>query len=61
MRGTHQGDFFGIPPTGKQVSWTWTEIDRIEDGKFVESWLNGDDLGPMQQLGAIPQMAQAGS
>jgi predicted ester cyclase len=60
MRGTHQGDLMGIPPTGKQVSWTGIEIDRIKDGKYVESWLNTDDLGLMQQLGVIPQMAQAG-
>ena len=60
LRGTHQGDFFGIPPTGKQLSWTGIEIDRIEHGKYVESWLNTDDLGMMQQLGVIPQMAQAG-
>jgi predicted ester cyclase len=51
----------GIPPTGKQVSFTGIEIDRINDGKFVEGWANSDDLGLMQQLGVIPQMAQAGT
>jgi steroid delta-isomerase-like uncharacterized protein len=61
MRGTHQGDFMGIPPTGKQVSFTGIEIDRIKDGQFVESWVNEDHLGLMQQLGAIPQMAQGGA
>ena len=61
MRGTHQGDFMGMPPTGKQVSWTGIDIERIEAGKFVESWANFDDLGLMQQLGAIPQMAQTGA
>ena len=61
VRGTHQGDLMGMPPTGKQVSWTGIEIDRIEDGKFVESWMNTDDLGLMQQLGAIPQMAPTGA
>ena len=59
-RATHQGEFMGIPPTGKRLSWTWIEIDRIKDGKIVECWDNSDDLGLMQQLGAIPQMAQAG-
>ena len=58
MRATHRGEFMGIPPTGKQVSFTGIEIDRIKDGKFVESWFNEDDLGLLQQLGAIPQMAQ---
>jgi predicted ester cyclase len=61
MRGTHQGDFMGIAPTGKQISYTWIAIDRIKDGKFVEGWANSDDLGLMQQLGAIPQMAQTGA
>ena len=61
IRATHQGEFMGIPPTGKQVSWTGIGIDRIKDGKFVESWMNEDNLGLMQQLGAIPQMAQGGA
>jgi steroid delta-isomerase-like uncharacterized protein len=56
-RGTHQGDFMGIPPTGKQISVTGIGIDRIEDGKFVESWGNFDALGLLQQLGVIPEMA----
>jgi predicted ester cyclase len=50
----------GVPPTGKQVSWTAIEIERIEDDRFVERWSISDDLGLMQQLGAIPQMTQAG-
>jgi steroid delta-isomerase-like uncharacterized protein len=58
FRGTHQGDLMGIPPTGKQVSFTAIEIDRIEDGKLVETWEGRDDLGFLQQLGVIPQMAQ---
>ena len=59
MRGTHQGEFMGIPPTGKRVSLIGINIARIKDGKFVEGWNNEDDLGLMQQLGAIPQMAHA--
>ena len=61
IRGTHRGEFMGIPPTGKQASLTGIEIDRIEDDKFVETWANTDVLGFLQQLGAIPQMAQARS
>ena len=61
FRGTHQGEFMGIPPTGKQVSVTGIAIDRIKDGKFVEGWMNEDNLGLLQQLGAIPQMAQTGA
>jgi steroid delta-isomerase-like uncharacterized protein len=61
MRGTHRGDLMGIPPTGQQASLTGIEIDRIEDGKIVETWVSRDDLGFLQQLGVIPQMAQTGA
>ena len=61
VRGTHQGDFMGIPPTGKQIRWTAIAISRIEDGKFVEDWFSSDDLGFLPQVGAIPQMAQGGA
>src|SRR3954452_4558605 len=50
---THQGEFQGIPPTGKQV--TGITIHRLDDGKIVEEWENPDLLGLMQQLGAIPK------
>jgi predicted ester cyclase len=57
-RGTHQGPYWGltfqdISPTGKQVAWTETAIDRIVDGKIVENWVNEDALGRLQQLGAL--------
>jgi predicted ester cyclase len=52
--GTHRGEFMGIAPTGKKVTWTEIGILRIEDGKVVESWFETDMLGLMQQLGAIP-------
>ncbi len=56
-RGTHQGDFAGIPATGKQVTITGITIDRIEGGKIVESWNEYNQLGLLQQLGAIPEQA----
>jgi steroid delta-isomerase-like uncharacterized protein len=52
--GTHQGEYFGIPATGKRVKWTVTTTFRIADGKIREAWLNYDRLGVMQQLGVIP-------
>jgi len=52
--GTHQGEFFGIPPTGKRIRSTGINIFRIANGKIVEHWNNADDLGLMQQLGVIP-------
>jgi predicted ester cyclase len=63
-RGTHMGEYRsliykGIPPTGKQVTWTETWIYRIADGKFVEFWSNEDDVGRLQQIGALPMPGQA--
>ena len=58
-RGTHQGELFGIDPTGKQVTITGVTIDRFSGGKIVESWDTWDTFGLMQQLGVVPQMAQA--
>ena len=50
---THLGEFQGLPPTGKQVSLSIMHIDRVEDGKIVEHWGQGDALGLMQQLGIV--------
>ena len=63
-RGTHTGEYWGltykgIPPTDKQVTWTETQIFRIADGKIVEQWSNEDDLGRLQQVGALPMPGQA--
>lgn len=59
LRGTHQGTFQGIPPTGRQVTITGISIRRIAGGKLVEGWTNADLLGLLQQLGAVPERAQA--
>jgi steroid delta-isomerase-like uncharacterized protein len=53
-RGTHQGEFQGIPATGKRVCVSAIAIARIADGKLAEWWENADVLGLMQQIGAIP-------
>jgi steroid delta-isomerase-like uncharacterized protein len=55
-RGTHTGNFLGIPPTGKQVVFTSTEFYRVAGGKLAEEWVELDMLGLLQQLGAIPSM-----
>ncbi len=54
ITGTHKGEFQGIPPTGKQVTWTAIAILGIIGGKLVEAWIVVDMLGLMQQIGAIP-------
>jgi steroid delta-isomerase-like uncharacterized protein len=53
-RGTQEGEFMGIPPTGKSVSIGVIDIIRMADGKVVEHWGQMDSMGMMQQLGAIP-------
>jgi len=51
FRGTQSGQLMGIPPTGKQVTVTGVAIDRIADGKLVESWLEMDAQRMLQDLG----------
>jgi predicted ester cyclase len=58
MRGTHRGDFFGLPPTGRLVEMQGVHIVRIADGRVIEHWGSNDDLGLMRQLGAIPAPAE---
>ncbi len=53
-RGTHQGAFAGIPATGKPVQFTGIDIFRIANGQMAEEWLMYDQLGLLQQIGAIP-------
>ena len=60
-RGTHQGELMGSAPTGNTVEITGMSFSRISEGKIVEAWYNGDDLGMMQQIGAVPEPGQAGS
>jgi steroid delta-isomerase-like uncharacterized protein len=57
-RGTHQGELFGVAPSGNQVELSGITISRFEGGKFVEDWTNSDTLGLMQQIGAIPEPGQ---
>jgi steroid delta-isomerase-like uncharacterized protein len=59
MRGTHRGQFRGIVPTGNALEITGIGIFRFSEGKVVESWDNFDQLGMMQQLGAIPTPEQS--
>jgi predicted ester cyclase len=53
-RGTHTGDLMGIPPTGREVTVTGIQVERIAGGKLVEGYGTFDALGMLQQLGAVP-------
>lgn len=49
--GTHQGEFFGIPPTGKQVDFEEMALVRFVDAKMFVTWFETDLMTMMQQLG----------
>jgi steroid delta-isomerase-like uncharacterized protein len=53
--GTNQGEFMGMPATGKQVAFNVVDIIRFADGKLVEHWAVTDMLALLTQLGAIPE------
>jgi steroid delta-isomerase-like uncharacterized protein len=57
--GTHQGEFMGLAPTGKQLTPSALDIFRIVEGKVVEERVEFDTLRFFQQLGAIPPLAKA--
>lgn len=55
FEGTHRGEFQGIQPTGKRVSFSGMSIMRMEDGRIAELWGQFDAMTMLQQLGALSQ------
>lgn len=57
--GTHQGEFFGVGPTGKRIEMTGISIERFDErGKLVEEWPEYNLLGVLRQLGAVLEPEQ---
>lgn len=54
VRGTHLGDFMGIPATGRAITMAEAGILRFEGGQLVELWRVADELGLLRQLGVLP-------
>jgi steroid delta-isomerase-like uncharacterized protein len=54
VRGTHQGAFFGVPPSGKNIQVQAMNFYRLSGGQFVEERGQPDIFGLLQQIGAIP-------
>jgi predicted ester cyclase len=52
-RGTHEGAFLGVAPTGLRVEFETVDVMRVAEGKIVEHWGVGNLLKVMTQLGAI--------
>lgn len=50
---THQGEFRGVPATGKTVSVNGIHLHRVREGKIVEPWANWDRVAMLQQLGVL--------
>lgn len=53
LRGTHEGTFMGMEPTGESFEVQNMVFPRLEDGKITERWVLPDSLGMMQQLGIV--------
>jgi len=53
-KGTHKGDLMGIPASGRPVSFSMIQIQRIANGKIAEGWVTFDAMTMMQQVGAVP-------
>jgi steroid delta-isomerase-like uncharacterized protein len=50
MRGTHRGEYLGIPATGRPVSYVSHEFYRVEDGLIAEEWLCSDTASLLRQI-----------
>jgi steroid delta-isomerase-like uncharacterized protein len=54
VTGTHQGEYLGLPPTGRPVTYNEIFIFRFEGGRIAETWGVVDLLAQLRQLGAVP-------
>ncbi len=55
--GTHRNEWRGIPATNKTFVVSGMTMSKFDGDKIVESWVNADNLGMLQQLGIVPDMA----
>jgi predicted ester cyclase len=53
FRGTHVGEIFGVPATGRRISFEGLDLFRIANGKIQEFWSAYDTLSLAHQVGAI--------
>ena len=55
LRGTHTGEFMGMAPTGKEVTFGGAWLAHLSNGKLTEQWVYFDAVGLLRQLGALPR------
>ena len=56
--GRHEGELMGAAPTGREVEFTGLTVSRCRDGKIEEEWEIVDTITLLQQIGAVPELAQ---
>ena len=54
MNGTNTGPYMGRPPSGNPIRIVGMNLERLENGRFVEHWSYPDKLAALQQIGALP-------
>lgn len=54
LHGRHTGEFFGIPPTRREIALRSIHVIRYAGGREAETWALSDRLGLLQQLGVVP-------
>ena len=59
IRGRHEGELMGAAPTGRDIEFTGLTVSRCRDGRIEEEWELVDTVSLMQQIGALPETAQA--
>jgi steroid delta-isomerase-like uncharacterized protein len=58
-RGTHRGEFMGVPPSGRRIEVSGMSMDRISGGRIAENWNNWEALEMMRQIGAVSDSEHA--
>lgn len=58
ISGTQQGEFMGVPATGKKVSVDGITIHHIANGKIMDTYVSPDMWGMMHQLGVVPALGE---
>jgi steroid delta-isomerase-like uncharacterized protein len=59
VRGVHEGELMGTPPTGREVAFAMITVSRFEDGRIAEEWEIADTVSLLAQIGALPQPARS--